>query len=106
MVSIGIIVWVIQAVNYLDFMVEDGHSFQIYISYSILNFPKIYIDCFLCFFFISLIYNLIKYENNNELMILDNWDYKKKFIDQILIYSFFICFFQICLELIFRQLPK
>ena len=39
--AIGVIVWIIQAVNYLDFMVEDGHSFQIYISYSILNFPKI-----------------------------------------------------------------
>ena len=39
--AIGIIVWVIQAVNYLDFMVEDGHSFKIYILYSLLNFPKI-----------------------------------------------------------------
>ena len=96
--SIGIIVWVIQAVNYLDFMVEDGHSFQIYISYSILNFPKILHRLLPFVFFISLIYNLIKYENNNELMIF--WTIgitKKKFIDQILIYSFFICFFQILL---------
>ena len=79
-------------------MVEDGHSFQIYISYSILNFPKILHRLLPFVFFISLIYNLIKYENNNELMIF--WTIgitKKKFIDQILIYSFFICFFQILL---------
>ena len=25
-VSIGLIVWIIQAVNYLDFVSEDGHS--------------------------------------------------------------------------------
>ena len=97
-VSIGIIVWVIQAVNYLDFMVEDGHSFQIYISYSILNFPKILHRLLPFVFFVSLIYNLIKYENNNELVIF--WTIgiaKRKFINQILIYSFFICFFQIIL---------
>jgi len=28
--SIGLIVWVIQAVNFLDFVSEDGHSFKVY----------------------------------------------------------------------------
>ena len=39
--SFGLIVWVIQAVNYLEFVTEDGHSFLVYIQYSLLNLPKI-----------------------------------------------------------------
>ena len=27
---LSLIVWVIQAVNYLDFVSEDGHSFKVY----------------------------------------------------------------------------
>lgn len=96
--SIGLIVWIIQAVNYLDFMVEDGHSFKIYILYSILNFPKILHRLLPFIFFISLAYNLIKYENNNELMIF--WTTgisKQKFINQVIGYSLIVGFFQIIL---------
>jgi len=41
--SIGIasIVWVFQAVNYLDIMVEDGRNYLVYLKYTFLNFPKI-----------------------------------------------------------------
>ena len=38
---IGIIVWTLQAVNYFDFVVQDGHGLKTYFSYIILNFPKI-----------------------------------------------------------------
>ena len=96
--AIGIIVWIIQAVNYLDFMVEDGHSFKIYILYSILNFPKILHRLLPFIFFISLAYNLIKYENNNELMIF--WTTgisKQNFLNHIIVYSLIISFFQIIL---------
>lgn len=96
--SIGLIVWIIQAVNYLDFMVEDGHSFRIYILYSILNFPKILHRLLPFIFFISLAFNLIKYENNNELMIF--WTTgisKQNFINQIIVYSLIVGFFQIIL---------
>ena len=41
---IGLIVWVIQAVNFLDFVTEDGHSLYVYFSYSLLNFPKMIIN--------------------------------------------------------------
>ena len=37
----SIVVWVFQAVNYLDIMIEDGRDYTIYINYSLLNFPKI-----------------------------------------------------------------
>ena len=39
--GIGSIVWVFQAVNYLDIMVEDGRNYQVYFEYTILSFPKI-----------------------------------------------------------------
>ena len=64
--SLGLIVWVIQAVNYLDFMTEDGHSFYVYFSYSVYNFPKIIHRILPFIFFISLFYQLIQYEKKNE----------------------------------------
>ena len=33
LISLSIIVWIVQAVNYLDFVTEDGHSFGVYFSY-------------------------------------------------------------------------
>ena len=36
--TLGLIVWVIQAVNYLDFITEDGHGFFVYFSYTSLQF--------------------------------------------------------------------
>jgi len=32
--SSGIVIWVFQAVNFLDIMIEDGRSYSVYISYS------------------------------------------------------------------------
>ena len=39
--SSSIIIWIFQAVNYMDIMVEDGRDYLVYINYSLLNFPKI-----------------------------------------------------------------
>ena len=33
--TLGIIVWVIQAVNFLDFVTEDGHGLGVYFKYSL-----------------------------------------------------------------------
>ena len=41
LLSSSIIIWVFQAVNYLDIMIEDGRDYIVYINYSLLNFPKI-----------------------------------------------------------------
>ena len=40
--SITLIIWVIQAVNFLDIVSEDGHSLKVYFAYSILSLPKIF----------------------------------------------------------------
>ena len=70
--SSAIIIWVFQAVNYLDLMVEDGRDFIIYINYTLLNFPKILSKLIPFVIFFSVSYVISRYETNNELMILWN----------------------------------
>ena len=96
--SISLIVWVIQAVNFLDFVSEDGHSFKIYFLYTLLNFPKIFSRILPFVFFISFFLILIKYENTNELIIYWlNGITKIKFINFILKISIIFVFLQLVL---------
>ena len=37
----SIIIWIFQAVNYLDIMIEDGRDHLVYLKFTILIFPKI-----------------------------------------------------------------
>ena len=67
--SLGLIVWTLQAVNYLDFVTQDGHGFKTYFLYSIFNFPKIISRLIPFVFFISLFLILTNYETKNELLI-------------------------------------
>ena len=97
-ITTSLIVWIIQAVNFLDFVTEDGHNFKIYMYYTLLNFPKIFSRVLPFVFFISLFYTLTKYENKNELIIFwINGITRKTFINTIIIYSFFFKILQILL---------
>ena len=99
LVSIGLIVWVIQAVNFLDFVTEDGHGLMIYFKYTALNLPKIISRLVPIIFFISLFYILNKYEDNNELKIF--WltgVQRKEFIKKIINYSFLFTFILLVLK--------
>ena len=40
--SITFIVWIIQAVNFLDLISDDGHSLDVYFYFVSLNLPKIF----------------------------------------------------------------
>ena len=96
--SITLIVWVIQAVNFLDIVSEDGHSFRVYFFYSLLNLPKILSRVLPFIFFISLFYIIIKYENYNELIVFWTIGIKKiKFINEIVKLSLFYIFVQLVL---------
>ena len=64
------IVWTVQAVNFLDLVVEDGHALSIYLSYSLLNVPKILTKFIPLSFLIALVLAILKFENENELIIL------------------------------------
>ena len=84
LIGISAIIWVFQAVNFLDIMIEDGRNYNVYFSYTLLNFPKIISRIVPFAFFFSFSYTLIKYEANNELMIF--WNYG---IDKLSIVNFF-----------------
>jgi len=97
--SVSIIIWVFQAVNYLDIMIEDGRDYLIYIKYSLLNFPKTFSKLFPFVLFFSLFYVTIKYENNNELIIFWNFGINKmEIINFIFKVSLFLLIIQIILS--------
>ncbi len=96
--SFSVIVWVIQAVNYLDFISEDGHGFKVYFLYTLFNFPKIFSKLFLISLFISLFYIIIKYENDNELSIYWSVGISKiNFINNVLKFSILLLIIQFIL---------
>ena len=87
--TIGLIVWIIQAVNFLDFITEDGHNLRVYSLYTVLSLPKIFSRIIPFTFFVSLFYLLLKYESNNELIIFWNFGISKtKFANILIKYSF------------------
>jgi lipopolysaccharide export system permease protein len=97
-ISASVIVWVFQAVNYLDIMIEDGKSYFTYISFSFLNLPKIVSRLFPFVLFFSFFYVLIRYENNNELLIFWNFGVNKFDLIKFFFYfSFVLTIFQILL---------
>jgi lipopolysaccharide export system permease protein len=98
---VATIVWIIQAVNYLDLMSEDGHSLKVYFSYTLFSLPKIISKILPFIFMISLFYVIINYELNNELIIYwINGITKLNFINIIIIVSFLYCLLQIILTTI------
>ena len=101
LLSSSIIIWVFQAVNFLDIMIEDGRDFFVYINYSLLNFPKIFSKLFPFVLFFSLFYITGKYEQNNELMIFWNFGVNKiNVINFFLKFSIILFFIQITLTAI------
>ena len=98
LLSSSIIIWVFQAVNFLDIMIEDGRDYLVYFSYSILNFPKIFSRLLPFVLFFSLFYITLKYEANNELMIFWNFGINKiQIINFLLKTSIFLTIIQILL---------
>ena len=96
--AISLIVWVIQAVGFLDFVTDDGHGLYVYFSYSLLNFPKMVHRIIPFIFFISLFYQITQYEYKNELLIYwTNGLRKIEFINIVVFYSLTIFVFQIIL---------
>ena len=105
--SLTLIVWVIQAVNYLDFVTEDGHSLKVYFSYTILSLPKIFNKILPFIIFVSTFYIITVYEKNNELVIF--WTYgisKIKFINIIFQFSIFFIVLKIFLSVFLVPLTQ
>ena len=94
--SVGVIVWTLQAVNYFDFVSQDGHGLKTYFSYIVLNFPKIIHRIIPFIFFITLFYIINEYEYKNELQIF--WTFgitKIDFANKIISLSIILTIVQI-----------
>ena len=97
-ISISLIVWVIQAVNYLDIVTEDGHGLVVYFLYTLLSLPKIFSKILPFVYFVSLYYIILKYENENELIIFWTIGIKKiEFVNVLLKFTMFYLILQLFL---------
>ena len=94
LISTSIIIWIFQAVNFLDIIVEDGRDYMVYINYSLLSLPKVISKIIPFAIFFSFYYVIDKYEINNELMIFWNFGVEKIQLANFLIY------FSICVTII------
>lgn len=102
---ITIIIWIVQAVNYLDIVSEDGHGLKTYFMYTFLSLPKIFSRTIIFVLFISIFYTINKYENTNEILVFWNNGIKKiNFINFILKTSIIFIILQIIFN--FYIVPK
>ena len=98
--SLSLIIWVVQAVNYLDIVAEDGHGLKTYFIYTFLSLPKIFSRTIIFVFFISTFYTLNKYDSSNEILVFWNNGIKKlNFINFILKFSVIFIIIQIIFNL-------
>jgi len=99
--ALTLIVWVIQAVNYLDIVTEDGHSFSVYFKYTALSLPKIFSQLLPFIFFLSVFYIINLYEEKSQLLIY--WTHgitKKEFTNSIIKFSLIFVIMQLLLSTI------
>tara|TARA_A100001015_G_scaffold86293_1_gene95910 strand:- start:1871 stop:2995 length:1125 start_codon:yes stop_codon:yes gene_type:complete len=95
--TLTLIVWILQAVNFLDIVSEDGHSLTTYFKYSLLNIPKIFNKLLLLSFFLSLYYILNLYEDKNQLVIywingINKFEFLRKLVFLSILFVFFSIF--------------
>ncbi len=70
LLTFTLIAWTVRAVNFLDLMIEDGFSLNIYIKYSLLNISTISSRFIPLSFLLALIISILKFEKQQEFLIL------------------------------------
>ena len=99
--AITSIVWVIQGVNLLDIVSEQGHGLKVYFFYTILNLPKIFSKLLVFTYFLTMFVVLARYEENNEMLVFWSNGIKKiTFINFIGKLSFIFVILQLLLTVI------
>ena len=94
--ALTLIIWVIQAVNYLDIVTEDGHSFRVYFFFTLFSLPKIFSQSLPFVFFLSIFYIISDFEDKNQLLIY--WSHgisKLQVVNKIVQFSITFVFIQI-----------
>ncbi len=99
--ALTLIVWVIQAVNFMDIVTEDGHSFRVYFNYTVFSLPKLFSQLLPFVFFLSVFYTINNYEEKNQLLVY--WTHgvtKKEFINKVIKFSLIFLAIQLLLKVI------
>ena len=65
-----VIAWTVRAVNFLDLVVDNGHSVKTYFLFSFLNVTNILTKFIPLSFLLALMLSIIKLERQNEFIIL------------------------------------
>ena len=100
--SITLIIWVIQGVNLLDIVSEQGHGIKVYLFYTLLNLPKIFSKLLIFTYFLTLFVILNRYVENNEILVFWTNGIKKiTFINYIGKLSLVFVLLQLSLNLYF-----
>ena len=94
----ALVIWIFQAVNHLDIMIDDGRDHLTYIKFTLLIFPKVIVKLLPFIFFLSFVYIITKYELDNELIIFWNFGVSKiSVINFFFKFSLILVIFQIFL---------
>jgi len=98
LLSLSVIFWIFQAVNYMDIIIDDGRDYLVYLKFTILGFPRIVSKVMPFSLFLSMYYLIQKYEIENELVIFWNFGvHKIKFINFFLRFSIVLVVMQVLL---------
>ena len=90
------IAWTVRAVNFLDLVVENGHSINTYFFFSLLNVTNIITKFIPLSFLLALMLSIIKFERQNELIILWSSGVNKvRLVNLFFLISIIILFIQI-----------
>ncbi len=68
--AFSIVAWTVRSVNFLDLIVDSGHSLRSYFLFSFLNISGIITKFIPLSFLLALVVSIYKFNNKNELMIV------------------------------------
>ena len=68
--ALSAVAWTVRAVNFLDLIVNDGHSLKTYLFYSLLNITNIFTKFIPLSFLIALVVSIVKFDRQRELVVL------------------------------------
>ena len=94
--AFSVIAWTVRSVNFLDLIVDDGHSLITYLYFSLLNITNVITKFIPLAFLFALNFSLIKFERQNELVILWMSGIKKiKLVNLLFFFSILILLLQL-----------
>ena len=95
--ALSAIAWTVRAVNFLDLVVENGHSITTYLFFSLLNITNIITKFIPLSFLLALVLTILKLEKQNELVILWTSGLNKiKLVNLFFSLSLIILLIQLC----------